>query len=241
MAPRKIIGSCFTWNKTGELVHFDSAQLLENLLLFDIFILKSNRIKELPYLIDLFGFDGLKKLFNSGGLKLLFNPTFISSRTPDERAYVTNQSGQTIIKSFDFGIGRLQDLEKIVSKSMAEGLAKSSLNSKQGIKIKEGISRSLLPYDPNEGEATHAQLQNDLIYNLEMIKKTINFNIQQTKQIPFDSHAFDLNFEFIPEVGYQAITNLPAITGIEPILCRSIIESSILSHSELNLMFERID
>lgn len=46
-------------------IRFDFDVFLQRLLLFDTYILDSIRLKEIPYLMDCFGYEGLIKLFDS--------------------------------------------------------------------------------------------------------------------------------------------------------------------------------
>lgn len=56
--------------QSGGKVTCNMGSVLENLLLFDQFILNSVRLQELPELVRVFGFEGLKELFKTGSLKI---------------------------------------------------------------------------------------------------------------------------------------------------------------------------
>lgn len=48
----------------------DIGAFIENLILFDTFVLKSNGLKEFPPLVRLFGFSGVQELLKSNSLRL---------------------------------------------------------------------------------------------------------------------------------------------------------------------------
>lgn len=240
MSYRKIIGTCSTWDASGEPTEIDYSQILENLFLFDSFIMQSNRMKELPHFIYQFGPNGTKALLKHGGLKLLFNPTFITSPNSAEKSYAHFQNGTTIINGVDFGLGKLIQLNEIISKEMNAGLARVGMAGKPGIKIKESFSIALLPFDANEGESTHASIKPELLGKGTLVKQAISLVVAKKNGVELDPENIRVEFEFIEEFGYRVTTNLPDLLRIEPKEARSIIVSAVLALSDMNLMFERM-
>ena len=54
----RIIAPALSTDKGGGQI-FDLDSFVKRILLFDTFILKTNQLTEIPYLIDVFTFDGL--------------------------------------------------------------------------------------------------------------------------------------------------------------------------------------
>jgi hypothetical protein len=240
MSYNKILSPCASWGANGVITNFNPYTVLENLLLFDIYILQTQRLREIPFLVNAFGVEGVKALLKSGFMKVYFNPTFILSAPPSERAYIQTTNSNTIIYSYNFGLAHLSNLRNIVSKEMADGLSVVSVKEKDKIKIKEGIAKSLLPFDENEGELTLKQIKLDLLTNTNMIKKSVLMACK--KQLPqgLVFEDFNLIFEEIPGVGHYAITNLPNVANIDAQIVHKIIESGVLANAHLNLQFERM-
>lgn len=240
MLYNKILSPCASWGANGEITNFNPHTILENLLLFDAYIVQTQRLREIPFLINAFGVEGVKALFKSGLIKIYFNPTYILSSPPNDRAYIQTTNSNTIICSYDFGLAHLSNLRNIVSKEMADGLNVVSVKEKDKIKIKEGIAKSLLPFDENEGTTTLKQIKSDLLNNTNMIKKSVLMACK--KQLPKCPifNDFNLTFEEVPNVGHYAITNLPNIANIDTSIVHKIIESGVLANAHLNLQFERM-
>jgi hypothetical protein len=78
-------GPCAFQDLTTEEVTVDTESLLRNLLLFDTSVVQSNRLKEIPRMIELFDYQGLMQLLKSGALQ--FQPI---------RALAANVEGQTV-------------------------------------------------------------------------------------------------------------------------------------------------
>jgi hypothetical protein len=58
-----LFGSCSKTDSENENSFFDFQSLINKLLLFDNFILYSPNLKEIPYLVEVFGFEDI--LFGS--------------------------------------------------------------------------------------------------------------------------------------------------------------------------------
>jgi len=64
----RLISTCATVipNTNNELISCDLTSFIEGLILFDKQILKSIRLKEFPFLVNTFGYDGVMELLSSG-------------------------------------------------------------------------------------------------------------------------------------------------------------------------------
>ncbi len=61
----RLIDGCSQIIDNDQNIEVDTGYIIENLLLFDRYILSSIRLKELPALVKLFGIKGLDHLFNT--------------------------------------------------------------------------------------------------------------------------------------------------------------------------------
>ena len=67
---KNLFGSCSSPTAKNERDFFDLHSLVNKLLLFETFILYSPNLREIPYLVHNFGFEGTLTLLSSGALKI---------------------------------------------------------------------------------------------------------------------------------------------------------------------------
>ncbi len=67
---QQLIGRCATLDSKNDLMTVDLTGFVRRLILFDRFILESIRLKELPFLLNVFGYDGFVALVQSGAFTI---------------------------------------------------------------------------------------------------------------------------------------------------------------------------
>ena len=81
----RLIAPCATRVFPGDEILFDLGAFLWRALLFEKYIVKSVRLREVPYLVKVFGLDGFFQLLDSGFIIFDCDPTNIGE---------TNQPGR---------------------------------------------------------------------------------------------------------------------------------------------------
>ena len=59
---RRLIGASAVWSDDKKLIDVDVSGLIRRLLLFDRYVLMSSRLREFPFLVEYFGYEGLQEL-----------------------------------------------------------------------------------------------------------------------------------------------------------------------------------
>lgn len=67
---KRLIGPCGEFLSQDDDVRVDLNSFLQRLILFDTYILYSTRLKEIPHLVDAFGYKGMLELLKSGVLRI---------------------------------------------------------------------------------------------------------------------------------------------------------------------------
>lgn len=81
---RRVIGSSVVVGRNGEITGLDLDLLIQRLLLFDGYVLRTTRFKEVPYLVQAFGYDQTLELLTCGLLEIRCEVTQMGSRRDEE-------------------------------------------------------------------------------------------------------------------------------------------------------------
>lgn len=137
-----------------ERVKVDLPFLIESLLLFETYILKSNNLREIPELIHSFGFAQTIELLNSGILKICSEAITTAAMShnkgiPLNNPYYLFSAVRGINNDHNFDL-RFNDICNDIN-----------LSNRNKVKLKNAIHSSMINYDIS----TTRQLLSNLIYD----------------------------------------------------------------------------
>ncbi len=212
-------------------VRFFPGDFIENLLMFDCFIVESIRIKELPALVRILGFEGVRDLIKNGHLKI------------NCQVVTTAQTGQISLDpskpslpngSYEFSVMVSSNQKDYIHKCFDVVNDIAELKGKQKIKIKEIISSSFLDFPKESIREYMTQLQTDILHKQVVITSAISFLITREYGQNIDIEMIKLYVEYLGDDRYKIISNLKELINISDQEEHKIIERAILTVSGSN-------
>ena len=237
---KKLIAPCANFTPQSDAIQVDYGALLRRLILFDSYILQSTRLKEIPYLVELFGFDGLIELLNSGALKIYCG------------ANTTGQTGQTAIESrikkgilplgsYSFSTIRAHGYNTYLISCLKNLDNIKVLSSSQVLKVKEAVAAANITKPKNAGMQTLGQLKNDLVSNSSTIKLLIKKTLRDHYGIDPTSKEFFVKIHQIDDDDFRSETNIGNTFNLDKEKVHKVIEKALLSLSSLNQRVEEMN
>lgn len=222
----RIIAPALSTDKNGGQI-FDLDSCVKRILLFDTFILKTNHLSEIPYLIDVFTFDGLLELLDSNILRLdFFDPMMGSTNLPTKLFYY----------SF-VNIGIPNSLEHVNS-SVDKIIPKLGLHDRQIKKFRTAIysSQEL----PQKGLSSFAvqSTKEELLSSPQLLADAVAIVLRKDFDIEVDPTRVKIEMEEEPEFGFKADSNIQSLFGLDSEKAHKIVESACLAIARRN---ERVD
>jgi hypothetical protein len=230
MTPRRAIygsiaRSTFIRNKGQVVTGIDLSQLLSRLLFFDEVIVRSIRMRELPFVIKAFGVDGLEELLNRGILKL--SSDTVSLATDIHR----NGKRELPLFQFSQGIVDISDRDKLISDGLHCLMEVSGLSNQRRAALSDFILKTALRPSLDYGTNLLAQVRTDLKGNVKLVRSIL------VKGHPELSGKFDnLNVsleETSPSV-QRFNTNLQELLGISREQEHQMLGTAVLTVSRIN-------
>jgi len=240
----RYIGPCFTQGSEGHPDQVDITTFLIRLLLFDQYIIQSNRLIEFNKLVDAFVYQGLRDLLSSGAIKVHCE------------AYLVGQTGQTglgfrgrkrdgtpkallPLNSYSFDIITLADQKKAMHENLTKIHSIPQLKHKEAIRLKGLIAESLVWFPKESTRNILLQLLHDLRSQTPTVRKAVLLKLQQKfKDEAIPENDIEIAVEVDDEDDVHAHSNLSGRFRLNHESTHEIIGMALLAVGGLNTRIE---
>ena len=230
MNPRRAIHghiakSTFIRNKGQIVTGIDTARLLSRLLFFDEVLVASIRVQELPFLIKLFGLDGLEELLNNEILKL----------TSDTVSLVTDfhRNGKRDLPLFQFSQATVDivDRQKLIEDGLHCLLQVPGLSNGRRAELSELVLKKVLTPRPNFGTDLLAQVRVDLRSNTQFVRSIL---VKKHPELAGKFDGLNLSLEEMSPGVQRISTNLSDLLDISPEQEHAMLTTAVNAVTSLN-------
>jgi hypothetical protein len=205
------------------------APLVRRLLLFDRVTLETSGFREVPAMVEVFGFDGVMALLDSGALRFKRHGASIGEWAttgmlgpPENRVRLTSEF-------YAFGYISLPDFEqkKHNSEAFGEFTPRLGLNGKQGKKLRRAIGDRIISEPPIRGELLTTVRRGDL----SLLRESIALVAADQFGTSIAADDLKLEVEHVPDSGlkhgdalFRAETNVGELAKVDAETERAIVQ-----------------
>jgi len=225
----RLIDGCSQIIDNDQNIEVDTGYMIENLLLFDRYVLSSIRLKELPALVKLFGIKGLDHLFNIEAIKIFCEALTIGQIGQTSVLESRRKKGILPLGCYSFTSVEISNKEKYINNCLKVVENISFLNKKEKIKLKSIVFKNLLNYPKEAGKEIIKQLKSDMINNEFSIKIAISNLLEIIKGIKVSPDKFDINIIQLDEDDFKVESNLQNIVLTDITDFHKIVERALLT------------
>lgn len=179
---RRLIGTSAITDEARAVAGVDLNGIIRRLILFDTYILKSNRLREFPFLIAELGFGGTMQLLESPAFEIQCE------------AMSVGQTGQTAIPdrvrrgilpplSYALSGIRTADQKRFVHDCLQPLHQIPNLTLKQIIKLKKAIADKIVSLPENFAGRVSTEATADVLNKQYLVKKSVEMVIRQIHNI----------------------------------------------------------
>ncbi|MDD5051710.1 MAG: hypothetical protein PHO27_03125 [Sulfuricurvum sp.] len=219
-------------------IRFDFDVFLQRLLLFETYILDSIRLKEIPYLIDCFGYEGLIKLLDANIFKIQATANSIGQIG---QTFLRHNQGREILPlgSFSFSSIKSADDKKYVSDCLKITDEIPKISTKQKIKLKHSIIDNLTRLPNDFGNKSIEQMKSEILRK-EIVKKHLSRALMKIYGFENISKQLDVTVHQLSEDDFLVESNIESKFGLNKENTHKVIETSLLSIGTLNQKIEEM-
>jgi hypothetical protein len=221
----QIAKSIFVPNKGAFVTHIDRPSLLSRLLFFDEVIIRSIRMQEIPFLVKLFGVDGLDHLMSQGILKISCEAfTIVLDRH-------RNGIRDLPLLQFEQGTADVPDHQKYVEECTSCLQQITGLSNSDRVSLAEKLYERAVHPGPKYNTDLLDQIRKDLKSNSWLMKSLI---VADDLSLKIEKDAIELSVENISEGIQRFETNLHALSGMSTHQEHAVLDSVIRAAANLN-------
>ena len=232
----RIFAGCVTDITTDDAI-VDMQSLIERLILFDKYILASNRLKEFKQIASIFGYDATIELLKSGLLDIYCDAVMIGSSS---HAKIEDDPHPKRLPpgSFYLALISISQQEQLIAHGMKELATTPGLQFRQLVKLKGAIAENILPRKKNMGREALLQLSTDLERQDDLIMAALVAVLSKQLGIKISPKEITLKLELIPQEVIRAHSNLMSHFGLNELVAHKAIEKALLAAGSLNMTIE---
>jgi hypothetical protein len=216
-----------------DITGVDLNSLLRRLALFDTVILKSVRLKEIPFLVRALGYAGVMELLSSGAMEIYCEAIFII------QGLKRNEQRMLPIGEYAFGLGEIADHEQYIHDALQPISALEGLTPKQAQKLKRLVALRLIRPPSDFGKKILDQFDRDLRGGSPSIKRAINLRFVRVHGTP--APEFSIRLQEVQERKFRAETNLFESASLSSEATNDLIESGLGAIGNLNHRLAEMD
>jgi hypothetical protein len=234
------VGGITSPTDEGGVPACDVGSLVRRLILFEDCTIQSNRLFEVPALVSVFGYEGVRTLFRYPHIRIICDAC-TTGQTGGVLGFQTPgvQPGQ--LDHFAFGVVRMQGRREYVSGALDNVENIPGLMKRETQKLKKDIAQRVEEYPEGFGKGAIVGLASDLRARAPALSRSIAMTFEREigRELPagliFEAEQLAVEDEF------RVVTNLSALTGIEAAQAHSVVERALLGVAGLNARVELME
>jgi hypothetical protein len=214
----------FADRQPDQTVVVDIPLLLERILLFDKYIIHSQRLRDIPPLVDAFGFDAVMELLQSGAVEIHDDVLTIGSRT---------LQGPSRLPSFEFLPWRLVH-DACLDNDLAWLRQNLNLESVKVRSLEAQLRRMVTKYPEQGGTELYESFAEDLKRNCPQIKQALLIKLKEVLNKEIKSESVEIGVTAIREHHFVVESNIMHLFDLTKEAASEIAVSALLAISGMN-------
>lgn len=210
----------------GQVTGADIGALIRRLLLFETVIVRSVRLRELPFLVRAFGKHGFIELLNSGLLKIVCEWTVISTNLEVDGFRALPPC------NFSFGIVDIANREDVLRQELRSLQSVSGLKNTERTLIEDYVVSHLLRPQQEYGNQLKAQVESDVRRVSPVLRAAIGKELQARSETPVE--CFTLDVEETRSCVFHILTDLQKMLGLSSQSEHDILQMAVGAVANLN-------
>jgi len=237
---RHLLGQCAVIDDSTDVATVDVAGLVRRLLLFDTYTLYSLRLKELPRLIRVFGYDGLVALLSSKALRIYCDAISFSQIGQHPVTERRRREGRLPLGSYDFVSVSIAYWEPYIEDNLRILDSTEGIDSYRCYTLKKLVRSSLVRPTVDIGALAMQQLQVDMTNNDPVIATAVAQTLSQRLGTTVAPGDFRLRIHRLNEHDVTAESDIPDRFGLAQIDVHTVIERALSAVGSVDQRIEEM-
>lgn len=232
----RLIAPSFRFQSDGRIGDFNLDAFIKCLLLFETYIIDSQGLTEIPYLVKAFTIDGLFLLLETGAIKL--NCSF--SHTGSLSSSVL--PGQKVHFPFHYKFVTMEpaEINEYVNSLLKKIEPGMELTSRQTVHLRKAIYSSLERPEGNTDSFALKAMRNEIASSTQLLKSAMIIAMYKRSGVRVTPEDIEVAVQFDSENDFKAESNIQKRFDFDQLAAHQIIESSCLAIAKRNDRIEQM-
>jgi hypothetical protein len=214
-------------NRERDELAVDFGDLIRKLILSDRFILESNRLREIPLLVQKFGYDGVAELLHSGRMQILRDALSVGSIGHISEDLRPGKAPLPL-GSYSFGMVRLQSTRETVHADLQPIDAIPGLRGRQAQRLRRLVAERIAELPDTRGGRAIDAFKRDLELNAPILRTSVALALRQEYGRSVNPNDFELRVERVDEHDWRTETNLGTQARLSDERVHKVVERGLL-------------
>ena len=235
----RLIAPLFRSLDSGKKI-FDIDAFIKRVILFDSYIIDSERLREVPYIIRIFGFDGFLTLCDSGFFKFNCYAKTTGSLSPNFFLENTNENKIRPPFHYSFAAVSTGDLYNNINLSFQGIEADLGLTSRELLRMRKAVYTSLEDRKGDSDDISLRSTKSDLIMYPELLTKAIAIAAGRRSGSQIDYQDLEIEVRFENEHEFYVTSNIQEVLDIDTLSAHKVVEQACLAVAKRNDRIEQM-
>jgi len=221
-------------------VKVDLTGLIRRLVLFDKFILQSMRLEELPFLLNVFGYDGFVNLMQSGAFVIHCDAVTVGQTGQLKVLESRATKGLLPLCSYAFSMVHITDWHSYIEDCLRVLDPADSISPTQRNTLKNLINSSVVRYPSDFGTMTLKQLNTELATNRPVIELLLMRALGDRLGTALDKGRVSIRVHQIDDSDFRVESNIASQFHLSELDTHKVVERALLAAGGINQRIEEM-
>lgn len=224
----------------GEVKVFDLDAFVKRTLLFETYIIHSHNLEEIPHLVNVFGFDGLLMLLETGEIKLDCTVNTTGSLGPS--MFINEPVSNKIRPPYHYAFVEVAtgDFHKNINLSLKDIESKIDLPKRQTIRLRKAIYIALERPPKDAENYSLRNTKEELESSRNLVVRALQMALKKKLGIEVDQSDIEIEIQYSEQNNFKAVSNISKKFSLDDLTSHKIIETACLAIAKRNDWINRM-
>lgn len=231
---KRLIAPFAQVSTTDETLTVDLSSFVLRLLLFEKYICASIRLREIPFLIEAFGYEAIRALLSSKAIDIHCDLVGMAQVGQAKVLESREKKGILPLGSFSFSTFRYADRTKFIHESLQPFHKIEGLKHKDIVRLKRDVVSRILPISTQADDDTLQQFKSDLRSNVPSIKSAVIQAFKHKVGVDIIPSDLSIHIHQIDDDDFRAESNLVKDFKLTDKEAHEVVQGGLLTVNRLN-------
>ena len=234
----RLLGRCWRGTKNPDAVEVDPAALAMRLLLYDHLVIESATLREIPHLVQLFGYGPTMELLGSGAVTFLCDAATIVNG--GQHPVTRRSRGVLPLGSYSFATVRSPTRREYVDSCLTNLRSIPGVRKRENQKLRLAAVEALREPPEDTAFPSLEALKQDISANRDLLATALRMALKREAGIDAIDAPVTATIHWINEHDFRLESNIQPLWALDGATTHKVGQRAVLGISGANLRVEKM-